>query len=77
MIVPGTVAATELSQVRAFEICIKNQVLGILPLNPAPTAAFTSEGGFKPPEEYPWSTAAEEQLNERLTRLLEGRSKEE
>ena len=72
MVAPGTVEAAELTQVKAFEICLSAgprsgdsaAALGILPLCPAPVAAFTSEGGFKAPEEYPWSAAAEEQLNE-------------
>ncbi len=83
MVAPGTVEAAELTQVKAFEICLgaglrsgdSAAALGILPLCPAPVAAFTSEGGFKAPEEYPWSAAAEEQLNEQLARLLENRGK--
>ena len=39
----------------------------------APTAAFTSEGGFKAPQEFLWSAAAEEEMTERLNRLLDGR----
>jgi hypothetical protein len=43
-----------------------------LPLTPVPTASFTSEGGFRPVEDFAWSSAADEQLNERLGRLLGG-----
>jgi hypothetical protein len=69
---PGTVEVGELAQVHGFELRLKNHTLGVLPLTPAPTATFTSEGGFKAVTEFSWSSAAEEQLAERLTRLIEG-----
>ncbi len=70
---PGTLDAADLAQVSGFELRLKSSALGILPLCTAPIASFTSEGGFKTPQEFPWSTAAEEELNDRLSRLLEGR----
>jgi hypothetical protein len=72
MVAPGTVDAADLAQVSAFEICIKNRPLDTLSLSPAPAASFTSEGGFKPPQDFTWSAAAEDELTERLNRLLEG-----
>ena len=39
----------------------------MLSLCPAPTAAFTSEGGFKPPHDFTWSAAAEEEMNDAST----------
>ena len=53
MVAPGTVDVADLSQVTAFELCHKGQPLegGILSLCPAPTAQFTSEGGFKAPSD--------------------------
>jgi hypothetical protein len=57
-------------------LSVNGQPLGVLSLCPAPTAAFTSEGGFKPPHEFTWSAAAEEEMAERLNRLLDlGRNK--
>ena len=41
-----------------------------LPLSPVPTATFTAEGGYKPPPEFTWSAAAEDELSERLARLM-------
>jgi hypothetical protein len=73
MVAPGTLAAAELAHVIAFELRCKGRSLGALSLRPAPTAAFTSEGAFKPTPEYTWSAAAEEEMNERLNKLLEGR----
>jgi hypothetical protein len=74
MVAPGTLDAADLAQVTGFEISVRNRSLGVLSLCPAPTASFTSEGGFKPPHEFTWSAAAEEEMTERLNRLLEGRS---
>ncbi|HWG47768.1 MAG TPA: hypothetical protein VN688_33705 [Gemmataceae bacterium] len=77
MVAPGTLDAADLEQVSGFELSIRGQSLGVLSLCPAPTATFTSEGGFKPHHEYTWSAAAEEEMNERLNRLLEGHGKME
>ena len=72
-VVPGTADASELRHASSFELCVKNKVLHALSLCPAPTAAFNSEGGFKASQEFTWSAAAEEELNERLNKLIEGR----
>jgi len=69
---PGTVDAADLGQVTTFELRLKGTVLGVLSLCPVPTASFTSEGGFKPPTEFSWSASAEDELTERLTRLMDG-----
>jgi hypothetical protein len=71
---PGTLDVADLMQVTGFDLCLGGQSLGILPMTPAPTAQFTSEGGFKPAPEFTWSTAADDQLTERLSRLLDGGS---
>jgi hypothetical protein len=77
MVAPGTLDAADLEQVSGFELSIRGQSLGVLSLCPAPTATFTNEGGFKPYHDYTWSAAAEEEMNERLNRLLEGRGRSE
>jgi hypothetical protein len=73
MVAPGTLEAADLQQVGGFELSVQGRSLGVQSLCPAPTAAFTNEGGFKPPHEFTWSPAAEEEMTERLNRLLEGR----
>jgi hypothetical protein len=70
---PGTLDVADLNQVSGFELRLKSTSLGVLSLCPAPAAAFTAEGGFKPPQEFSWTAAAEEELNERLGRLLDGK----
>jgi hypothetical protein len=77
MVAPGTLDSADLEQVSGFELSIRGQSLGVLSLCPAPTATFTNEGGFKPYHDYTWSAAAEEEMNERLNRLLEGRGRTE
>jgi hypothetical protein len=69
---PGTLGVADLAQVNGFEVRLKGKSLCVLPLAPAPTASFTTEGSFKAASEFTWSSAAEDQLNERLARLLEG-----
>ena len=68
---PGTLDGADLRQVTAFELRLKGQVLHTLSLCPAPTASFNAEGGFRPAADFPWSNAAEEEFNERLSRLLD------
>jgi len=72
--VPGTLDIREVEQMAAFELRAGTRSLGFLPLTPAPVAAFDAEGGFKALPEYCWSSAAEEQLQEKLTKLLEPRT---
>jgi hypothetical protein len=68
--VPGTLDVREVEQMAAFELHAGPRTLGALSLTPAPTAAFDSEGGFKAIPEYMWSSAAEDQLQEKLAKLL-------
>ncbi len=71
-VTPGLVDAAELVRMVALEMSAGDRVLGTIPLRPVPTATFTSEGGFQSPPEYGWSVAAEEEMLERLNRLIEG-----
>lgn len=70
---PGSLDADDLAQVSTFELRLKGEVLGVASLCPVPTATFNSEGGFRPPTDFAWSTAADEELAERLSRLMDGR----
>jgi len=69
-VAPGLIPMSELKHASAFELRVKGRVLGVLPLSPVPTATFTAEGGYKPPPEFTWSAAAEDELSERLARLM-------
>jgi hypothetical protein len=69
---PGTVDAADLQSVTTFELRQKSEVLGLLSLCPVPMASFTGEGGFKAPTDFAWTPTAEEELSERLSKLLDG-----
>jgi hypothetical protein len=71
LVAPGTLEQAELAQVSGFELCLRGETLGIASTSPIPAANFTSEGGFRPANEFPWTAAADEELTERLNRLLE------
>jgi hypothetical protein len=71
---PGTVDVADLAQMSGFDLRLGAKSLGVLPLASAPTATFTTEGGFKAPGEFTWSAAADELLSEKLARLLENRN---
>jgi hypothetical protein len=68
----GTLGVKELEGIKHFTLASGERVLGNLSLLPAPTADFTGEGGFAPLDDFLWSPAADEQLNDRLGKLLEG-----
>jgi hypothetical protein len=74
MVAPGTVDVVDLGQVSSFELQLMGRTLGTLSTSPIPVASFTGEGGFKPAADFAWSNAADDELNERLTRLLDERS---
>jgi hypothetical protein len=76
MFAPGTFHTSDLGEMTGFELRLRNACLGVLSLSPAPAAAFNAEGGFKSPRDFAWSVSAEDELNDRLTRLLEGREEQ-
>jgi hypothetical protein len=69
---PGTVDAADMQQVTTFELRQKGELLGVLSLCPVPTASFTSEGGFRSAMDFAWTPTAEEELGERLSKLMDG-----
>jgi hypothetical protein len=70
MVAPGTLDAVDLANVLGFELYAESASLGLLPLCPAPAATFTAEGAFCPPPDYAWTPAADEEMRDRLNRLL-------
>jgi hypothetical protein len=69
---PGLVGINELSRVGGFELRLNGRIVGTASLSPVPPALLTAEGGFKPPPEFSWTAAAEDELLERLKRLGNG-----
>jgi hypothetical protein len=70
-VAPGMLDVSELGQVTAFELRRHGKTIGTLALSPVPSATLTSEGGFKPPPEFLWSNVAEDELLDRLSRLMD------
>jgi hypothetical protein len=68
-VVPALFDAAELSRVNGFELRLNGRLLGMASLRPVPAAAINAEGGFAPPPEFTWSSAAEDELADRLKRL--------
>ncbi len=68
----AAVPVGELTGLRHFTLASGERVLGNLPLLAAPQADFTAEGGFQPLDDFLWSPAADEQLKDRLGKLLDG-----
>ena len=71
MISPVLLDVADLAHVTAFELRHKKRTLGSLPLSPVPHATLTGEGGFKPPGDFLWSNVAEEELLDRLAKLMD------
>ncbi|MCI0643067.1 MAG: hypothetical protein L0Y72_08800 [Gemmataceae bacterium] len=69
-VAPGTIDIELLQHVKGFELRLGKDVLARLPLSAAPQASFTAEGGFKPAEAFEWNQAAEEQLMDKLNKLM-------
>lgn len=67
---PGMLDASEVKHATGFELRIRNKVVAVLPLKAIPTAHLTAEGGFIATPEFQWTDAAENELTERLERLL-------
>lgn len=71
MVAPGTLNAEEREQVLGFELLLKEKSLAVLPLGNSPRAKFNAEGGFRETPDLPWSAISDEELNDRLSQLLE------
>lgn len=71
-VAPATLPAESLAGIQAFELRLRGRTIGTLPLHPVPSAKFTAEGGFVPPPDFAWTPAAEEELGDRLAKLMGG-----
>jgi hypothetical protein len=71
-IVLGAVKVGDAVHLKHFALASGDVVLGNLTLLPAPAAQLTPEGGYAGTDEFLWSPAAQEQLDDRLGKLLDG-----
>jgi len=72
LVAPGLLHESKLCGANGFELRLKGRVLGFASLSPVPSAPLTAEGGFKTPPDFLWSSVADEELQERLNRLMNG-----
>jgi hypothetical protein len=68
---PGLASAEDLADGVAFDLFAGASRLGVLPLQETPAARFSSEGGFAAAEEFDWTGAADDELSDRLGRLMD------
>ncbi len=73
VVAPGTIEPAALEKAQTFDLVLQGKVMSTLPLRPAPSAKFTTEGGFEPAAEFAWNSATDDELDQRLGRLLEDR----
>ncbi len=71
-VVPALLGTEEIDRIQYFTLEGPKGELGILPLGATPRAKFTSEGGIKEAFDFTWSQSAENELEERLRKLLQG-----
>ena len=67
---PCLLATASVAPLTGFELRADGRPLAVASLSPVPAATLTGEGGFKPPPEFAWSAAAEDELAARLGRLM-------
>lgn len=70
LVAPGLFDVADLKNATLFELRLRGRILGTMPLSPVPMATFNAEGAYKPPPEYTWTNAADDELSERLARLM-------
>ena len=67
--VPALFDAAQASRVSGFELRLNGRLLGVASLRPVPAAAVNGEGGFISPPDFAWTSAADDELADRLKRL--------
>ncbi|WP_020473180.1 hypothetical protein [Zavarzinella formosa] len=70
---PGLLDIGDLWQATAFELRHRKTLIGTLPLSAFPSAHLNAEGGFSTPPDFTWTSAADDELSERLARLMDGK----
>lgn len=70
---PGMLDIEELRNATSFELRIRNTLIGTMNMSAFPMAHLNGEGGFRSAPEFSWSTAADEELAERLEKLMGGK----
>jgi hypothetical protein len=68
-VAPFVIDRTALGGWSGFELRTQEDSIAMLSTSPIPSATFTGEASFRPPGDYAWTPAADDELNDRLNRL--------
>jgi hypothetical protein len=71
LFVPPLWPAAEFEQVASFDLYARGELLGSVPGCRRPVMQFTGEGGFREPADFDWTPVADQELADRLRRLME------
>jgi hypothetical protein len=72
LFVPPLRSAEEFEQVASFDLYVRGELLASVAGCRRPVLKFTGEGGFREPADFDWTPVTEQELSERLRRLMEG-----
>jgi len=71
LFVPPLLIAEEFEQVASFDLYARGELLGSVAGCRRPVMKFTNEGGFREPSDFDWTPVTEQELAERLRRLMD------
>jgi hypothetical protein len=71
LFIPMTTTPEHFQRIASIDLFNQGEHLAQLSLSTRDAASFTSEGGFIPAHDYPWSPVAEEELTDHLRKLME------
>jgi hypothetical protein len=71
LFVPPLLSADEFEQVASFDLYAGGERLGSVAGCRRPVMKFTSEGGFREPADFDWTPVTEQELADRLRRLMD------
>jgi hypothetical protein len=71
LFVPPLRSAEEFEQVASFDLYARGELLGSVTGCRRPVMTFTGEGGFREPADFDWAPVSDQELAERLRRLME------
>ncbi len=70
VVLPPLLTPQAFQEIEAFELCCGGRCLGTLETVRRPPVRFTGEGGYSGTEEFAWTAQAEQELADRLGKLL-------
>jgi hypothetical protein len=71
LFVPPPRNAEDFEQVASFDLYVRGELLGSVAGCRRPVMKFTTEGGFREPADFDWAPVTEQELADRLRRLMD------